>query len=285
LSAWLALVAFVLFLERSLRSASPIVSLSPFRQPTFVFACVFNLVIGFGMYASIYLIPVFLGRVRDYTSFDIGTTVFITGIAQLVGTAVAARFSQVLDPRVMITAGLTLFATSLWMTSSITPDWGFGALALPQAVRGFAIMLCIVPSVTFALSGFTGPELRYASGLFNLMRNLGGAIGIATVNTWLGDMTRIHVARFGEALGEAGRLAPEFIERLWQTASQLTPDAAHALLQAQSEVVRVVTRHAMALAFSDIFRLMAWAFAAALIIVPFCRPVPAGPKSTAIDSH
>ncbi len=98
-SAWLAVVAFALFLERSLRSAAPIVRLSPFRQPTFIFACVFNLVIGFGMYSSIYLIPVFLGRVRDYTSLDIGTTVFITGVAQLGGTIVAARLSQVVDIR------------------------------------------------------------------------------------------------------------------------------------------------------------------------------------------
>src|SRR3954470_23242697 len=82
-AAWLSVVGFVLFLERSFRSAMPIVRLSPFRRANFVFACVFNLVIGFGLYSSIYLIPVFLGRVRDYTSFDIGTTVFITGIAQL----------------------------------------------------------------------------------------------------------------------------------------------------------------------------------------------------------
>ncbi len=79
--------------------------LSPFRHPTFVFACVFNLVIGFGMYASIYLIPVFLGRVRDYTSLDIGTTVVVTGIAQLFGTVVAARLSQTIDLRKMITVG------------------------------------------------------------------------------------------------------------------------------------------------------------------------------------
>jgi hypothetical protein len=78
----------------------------------------------------------------------------------------------------------------------MTSEWGFMALLGPQALRGFAIMLCIVPSVGLALNGFAMAELRYASGLFNLMRNLGGAIGIAVVNTWLGDNTRIHVARF-----------------------------------------------------------------------------------------
>ena len=74
----------------------------------------------------------------------------------------------------------------------MTPDWGFEALFWPQVVRSFAIMLCIVPSVGLALGNFEGAELRYASGLFNLMRNLGGAIGIAVVNTWLQDATRLH---------------------------------------------------------------------------------------------
>src|SRR5262249_26845678 len=81
-----SLVAFVLFLERSFYSATPVVKLSPFRKPTFAFACVFNLVIGFGMYASIYLIPVYLGRVRGYSSLEIGETVFIIGVAQLIST-------------------------------------------------------------------------------------------------------------------------------------------------------------------------------------------------------
>ena len=99
---------------------------------------------------------------RDYNSLQIGTTVFITGIAQILSVVVAARLSQRVDPRWMITAGLSLFAVSLWATSYLTPEWGFWALALPQALRGFAIMLCIVPSVTLALSGFAQAELRYA---------------------------------------------------------------------------------------------------------------------------
>ena len=266
IAGWVAIVAFALFLERSFRSASPIVRLSPFRRFNFVFACVFNLVIGFGLYSSIYLIPVFLGRVRDYTSFDIGTTVVVTGIAQLFGTVVAARVSQTVDPRRTITVGLVLFATSLWLTSFITPDWGFTAFFFPQALRGFAIMLCIVPSVTLALTGFAANELRYASGLFNLMRNLGGAIGIAVVTTWLQDFTRINVARLGETLGEQGRSATAFLGGLADYIGRTTTDSAHALLQAQAEIVRVAIADSMALAFNDIFRLMSWIFFAARTI-------------------
>ena len=274
IATWVSFVALLLFLERSFNSGGPIVRLSPFRKPTFVFACVFNLVIGFGLYSATYLIPVFLGRVRGYSSLEIGTTVVVTGIAQILSTVIAARLSQRVDPRILITVGLSAFAGSLFLTSHMTPEWGFQALLWPQAVRGFAIMLCIVPSVTLALSGFEMAELRYASGLFNLMRNLGGAIGIAVVNTWLGDNTRIHVARIGESLGVAGRVAPEFVAGLAAKIGELTPDHAQALLMAQGELAKVAGRYAMTLAFNDVFRLMSWIFLAALVMVPFCKPAP-----------
>lgn len=284
-AAWLSLVGFVLFLERSFRSSDPIVRLSPFRQRNFVFACLFSLVIGFGLYAATYLVPVFLGRVRGYNSLQIGTTVFVTGIAQIASTVVAARLSQRVDARWTISAGLLLFAASLWLFSDMTPEWGFAALFWPQVLRGFAIMLCIVPSVNMALDGFAMAELRYASGLFNLMRNLGGAIGIAVVNTWLQDQGRIHTARIGESLGEAGRHAPDVVAQLAGLIGQVTTDSAHALLMAQGELGRLVSRTALTLAFDDAFRLMAWMFVAALLLVPLCRTPAVASPAAAEGAH
>jgi MFS transporter, DHA2 family, multidrug resistance protein len=283
-SAWFSLVAFGLFIERSLFSKNPIVRLSPFRNPTFAFACLFNIVIGFGMYASTYLLPVYLGRVRNFDSLQIGTTVFVVGIGQFVSAIVASRLSQVVDPRGMIAVGLTGFATSLWMTSFLGSDWGFGQLLLPQAVRGLFILLCIVPSVNMALAGFQGPELRSASGLFNLMRNLGGAIGIATVNTWLQDNARIQGLRFGEALSHSGQVAKDQLAALAHQFAAVTPDPAHALLMAQGLIGHVVARESLTIAFNDVFRLMAWMFFGALVMVPFCRPAKAPPPSPA-EAH
>ena len=283
-AGWLSLVAFGLFLERSFNSNGPIVRLSPFRRPTFAFACVFNLVIGFGLYSSTYLIPVFLGRVRDFTSMQIGTTVFVTGISQVFSTIIAARLSQRVDPRKTITVGLILFSASLWWTSHITEEWGFAAFLGPQLLRGFAVMLCIVPSVNMALTGFAQVELRYASGLFNLMRNLGGALGIAIVNTWLQDDTRIHVARMGENLGTAGEHAREMVADLANRFAAFTADPAHALLLAQAELAKVVGRNSLTLAFNDVFRLMSWIFLLALIMVPFCRPIR-GNAAPPADAH
>jgi len=271
IAGWLSLVAFVLFLERAFFSANPVVTLRPFRKPVFVFACVFNLVIGVGMYGAIYLLPVYLARVRGYDSLQIGTTVFVVGVAQLFSTAIAASLSQRIDMRWMISVGLVLFATSLWLSSEMTSQWGFWELALPQAVRGLALMLCIVPSVTMALASFPPEQLNAASGLFNLMRNLGGAVGIAVVNTWLQDNTRIAAARLGEALGHGGAKAGEVLAALTAKISTVTPDPTEASLAARAAFARVVGREALTLAFDDVFRVLAWIFFAALILVPFCR--------------
>jgi len=278
-AAWVSFVAFVLFLERSFFSRSPIVRLSPFRKPTFAFACLFNLVIGFGIYSSTYLIPVYLGRIRGYDSLQIGTTVFVVGGAQLLSTVLAARLSERVDRRLVITVGLLLFAFSLWLSSHLTTQWGFAELFWPQIVRGLAVMLCIVPSVGMALSAFQGLELRSASGLFNLMRNLGGAIGIAVVNTWLQDNARIEAARIGEALGHNAQAAADAITGLAQRLAAATPDAAQALLLAQKLFGRSVGQQALALAFDDVFRLMAWMFVAALLMVPFAKSAPSAPAS------
>jgi DHA2 family multidrug resistance protein len=283
-AGWLSLVAAILFLERSIFSKSPIVKLTPFLKPTFAFACVFNFVIGVGLYSATYLVPVFLSRVRGYSSLEIGTTVFVSGGAMFFGAPIAAALSQRVDQRIVIAVGLSLFATGLWLFSYMTPEWGFAALALPQAVRGFAILLCIVPSVGLALNGFAQAELRYASGLFNLMRNLGGAVGIALVTTWLGDHAREHALKFGIAMGEGGRSASDILAGLSAMMGRFTPDAEQARALATAVTARFIGREALAAAFDDVFRIMAWMFIAALILVPLCRPAAqTAPQPT--DSH
>jgi DHA2 family multidrug resistance protein len=284
IASWLSLVAFVLFLERSFFSSTPIVKLTPYRNLTFVFASVFNVVIGFGVYASTYLIPVYLGRIRGYDSLQIGTTVFVVGLAQIVSTVIAARLSETVDRRLVITVGLILFAASLWLSSHMTSEWGFAELFWPQVLRGLAVMLCIVPTVGMALSAFAGDELRNASGLFNVMRNLGGAIGIATVNTWLQDSARTGAARLGEALGNTADAATATLGELAHRLAAVTPDATQAKLLASKLFAGVVGQQSLTLAFDDVFRLMSWMFLAALILVPFCKPVRAGPAAPA-EAH
>jgi DHA2 family multidrug resistance protein len=266
--AWISFVAAIVFFERSFFSTMPIVKLTPFKRPVFALACALNVVIGFGLYSATYLTPIFLGRVRGYSSFDIGTTVFISGAFMTFGAPLAARLTTVIDQRIVIAVGFSLFALSCWLMSGITSVWGFWELFPAQALRGFAILLCIVPSVGMALNGVPPAELRYASGLFNLMRNLGGAIGIATVTTWLQDFGRIHGERFGEALSGAGTSA---LAQASARIAQMGTDAAHARLVLDGELTQYVTAQSLTLAFQDVYFLMAAMFALALFIVPFCK--------------
>ncbi|CAM3164709.1 hypothetical protein SPAN111604_07840 [Sphingomonas antarctica] len=112
----------------------------------------------------------------------------------------------------------------------------------------------------------------YASGLFNLMRNLGGAIGIALANTWLQDATRLHVLRLSEGLGASGDAAGEAAAQLTQSIGQFVTDPHRATLMADALLARIVGRQALGLAFEDVFRMMSYLFIAALLMVPFCRP-------------
>jgi DHA2 family multidrug resistance protein len=268
--AWISFVGALVFFERSFFSEMPVLKLSPFKRPTFALASLLNLIIGFGLYASTYLTPIFLGRVRGFSSLDIGTTVFVAGLFMTLGAPLAARLTTLVDQRIVMAVGFSLFAFSSWLLAGITPEWGFWQLFPAQAVRGFSILLCIVPAVGMALNGVPPTELRYASGLFNLMRNLGGAIGIAAVTTWLQDFGRIHGERFGEALasGNTSRLASA-VARL----AGATPDPHHARALLNGELAQIVTEQALTQAFQDVFFLIAALFAAALIIVPFCKTI------------
>ena len=277
LAAWFSAIGAVVFFERSIFSTMPVVRLTAFRRPTFAMACAFNMVIGFGLYGATYLMPVFLARVRDFSSFQIGTTVFVTGAFMGLGAPVAAFASTRTDPRYVIAVGLILFSTGLWLLAAITPSWGFADLFLPQAVRGFAVLLCIVPTVNLALRGLAGPDLRYGSGLFNLMRNLGGAIGIAAVDTWLRDGTTWHANRISEALGAQPQHARAVLGGLatrMQSASGGDPH--QAMKMARGMLARVVGQQATAQSFDDVFSVMAMLFLGALVLVPFCRPAPLG---------
>ena len=266
--AWISFVGALVFFERCFFSTMPVVRLSPFRRPVFAMACALSVIIGFGLYGATYLTPLFLGRVRGFSSLDIGTTVFITGVFMAFGAPLAARLTTFVDQRYVIAAGFSLFALSCWMMSGVTDNWGFWQLFLPQATRGFAILLCIVPSVGMALNGIPPEELRYASGLFNLMRNLGGAIGIALVTTWLQDFGRWHGERIGENLSGAGGAA---LSRAIARLAQFGADTNHARLMLEGELTQYVTREALTLAFEDVYKLMGALFLLGLVIVPFCK--------------
>ena len=265
--AVIAAVAGVAFIARTLKSANPLVDLVALRNRTFALGCLFNFVTGFGIFAAVYVLPLFLARVRGFNARQIGDAVFIAGLAMVISAPIVAAVSRRLDVRVMIAFGFVAFAAGLWMMSFMTSDWTGGELFWPQAVRGFAILFCIVPATNMALGSVAPERLKMASALFNTMRNLGGAVGIACVNTLLNDRLNLHWLRLNERMVTAAHLSGDLLAGLRDHVVQQAVSPLVATQQSLALLARLTRREATTLAFADVLWLIAALFVLALPLV------------------
>ena len=166
-------VSCVAFFWRMATARQPIVDLSAFRDRNFWTGSMFAFVLGIGLYGLTYIYPVYLAVVRGYSSLMIGKTMFVTGLCMFLSAPLAGRLMNRVDPRIMIATGFVLFAVGTYQASYVTVDWDFWELLWPQVFRGVGLMLSMVPINNLALGTMPPQKIKNASGLFNLMRNLG----------------------------------------------------------------------------------------------------------------
>ena len=171
------------FVRRTLRGAHPVVELRTLGDRNFAVGCTLSFVLGMGLFGSVYLMPVFLAFVRGHNALEIGEIMLVTGVAQLLTAPIAVALERRMDARLLTAAGFLLFAIGLGWSGFQTTDTDFHQMFWPQVCRGVAIMFCLLPPTRLALGQLSAEEVPDASGLFNLMRNLGGAIGIALIDT------------------------------------------------------------------------------------------------------
>jgi DHA2 family multidrug resistance protein len=179
----LCVISAVGFLIRTLRSPTPLVDLRTFRNRNFSVGCLLSFVLGMGLFGSVYLMPVFLSYVRGHNALQIGRIMLATGAAQLVTAPFAVALVRRVDERLLTAFGFLLFGIGLGLSSFESKATDFDEMLWPQLVRGCAIMFCILPPTQLALGQLSKTAIADASGLFNMMRNLGGAIGIAIIDT------------------------------------------------------------------------------------------------------
>ena len=201
-------VVMTLFIRRSLRTAHPVVQLSTLKRRSFAAGCALSFCLGVGLFGSVYLMPVFLAFVRRHDAFEIGTIMLVTGVAQLVAAPVAAILESRVGARWLTGMGFALFALGLGWSGLQPRTADFDEMFWPQIVRGVAIMFCLLPPTRIALGTLPEAEVADASGLFNLMRNLGGAIGIALIDTILYGRSPIYAEGFGCACCRATSAQP-----------------------------------------------------------------------------
>jgi MFS transporter, DHA2 family, multidrug resistance protein len=281
--ALIAGVAGVLFVIRSLTFPRPVVDLCALGNRNFTLGCVLSFITGIGIFSTIYLTPLFLGYVRGFSAWQTGMAIFSTGLASLAGVPIYVMLARRFDTRWLMMAGLASFGLSMWSFSFITHDWGAAELLLPQALRGLPQVFAVAPSVNLGLGSLPPERLKYASGLFNMMRNLGGAVGIAICGAILNNRTNFHfhaiASNLTPANGAMMRLVTEVSQRY--AAIPGSPHAGHEA--ALKQLWRLAYREASTLAYADAFRAIMVAFVIAALLVPLMRnvAVPKGPAQAA----
>ncbi len=277
---FVCVVSAASFFWRVLTYRNPIVELRAFADRNFAVGSLYSFILGTGLYGSVYVIPLYLAEVRGFNSLQIGEVMFVTGFFQMLSAPVAGGLSKKLDLRLMLAIGLALFGLGLYLTTFMTAQWGFAELLLPQALRGSSLMLCFLPINTLALGTLPPEKLKNASGLYNLTRNLGGAIGLAGINTVLTERQQFHWNRLAADINPGRPGVQHFLDTMSARLSDLIPgDPAAA---AMKQLAVIVQREAVVLTFDDVLLLMAAVFGAALLLMPLVRkPQLAG----AIEAH
>ena len=279
-----AVVAGTLFVIRSLTHAQPVVDLRALGNRNFLLGCIMSFVTGIGIFATIYLTPLFLGYVRGFSAWQTGLAVFSTGLASVAGVPVYVALGRRVDLRWLMMFGLASFGLSMWSFTFITHDWGGDQLLLPQILRGFPQVFAVAPSVTLGLGSLPPARLKYASGLFNMMRNLGGAVGIAVCGAVLNDQTNLHFLNIAATLTPANAAMNDLLSGLGARLTTVLGSAPAGHLAALETLRAVAYREAATMAYADAFRTIMLAFLITTPLALLLRKV-APPKAAATDAH
>src|SRR6186713_1993257 len=196
--AWICAISGIAFFWRVFTAAEPIVNLRTFSNRNFAIGCVLQFCIGIGLYGLTYVYPRYLAQVRGYSALMIGETMFVSGITMFLAAPIVGRLMTRVDMRYLIAFGLCTFALGSYQMTWITRDYDFYELLMPQILRGIGMMFAMVPTNTIALGTLAPERLKNGSGLFNLTRNLGGAVGLAVINQVLNERTDLHIVRLQE---------------------------------------------------------------------------------------
>ena len=268
----LSVAAATAFAARTLKAKHPVVELSTLKNLSFAIGCALSFCLGVGLFGSVYLMPVFLSYVRHHDAFEIGTIMLITGVSQLVTAPIVGALESRFDPRWLSAAGFGLFALGLGCSAFQSRVADFDEMYWPQVLRGVAIMFCLLPPTRLALGALTEAQVPDASGLFNLMRNLGGAIGIALIDTVLYGRTGGHAEALRGRLLAGDITAAQAIGLDLNLFTHRPADVSDATVEAY--VRPMVEKAAFAISINEAWALLACAALLGLLLVPLAGPPP-----------
>ncbi|WP_242044948.1 DHA2 family efflux MFS transporter permease subunit [Anabaena azotica] len=271
----LAAIFLTLFFIIELTRKQPFINLRILRYRNFGLASIVNVSLGVGLYGSIYILPLYLAQIQKYNALQIGEVLVWAGIPQLLIIPFIPKVMQRIDVRFMVALGVALFAISAFMNAGLTNQTGLDQLRWSQLVRAMGQPLIMVPLTSIATAGLHPKEAGSASGLFNMMRNMGGSIGIAVLATLLTNREQFHSNRLGDSVSLYSPETQQRLEQMTQYFISKGADLTTAQNQAIASISNIVRREAYVLAFNDCFYFIGLALLLSGIAVLFFKKVKA----------
>lgn len=273
---WLAITAGLTgaaFIWRQLTYAKPIVSLRPFQDRNFTLGMIMNFVAGASLFGGTFILPLFLGQVRHYSAAEVGATMLVSGLVMFVSAPVAGRLVRAMDARIPMIIGFGMAAYGVGLGARVTEDWGFWQFAGLQAWRGVGVMIAMIAAQQMSVSTLPASMMKDASGLVNLIRNIGGAVGLAVLTTILSHQTAVHFADLSAGVSAASLQSQALLEGLtgmMEARGVYDPEGA-----GRKAFAGLLHRQALVLAFGDAFFVLAAGCAAAAVLAIFAAPAKA----------
>ena len=252
--AVIAVVSLTLFIANELLVEKPLVRLRLLTQRSFGFGTISAVFLGFALFGTVYLLPAYLGQVQRYNAEQIGAVLAWTGLPQLVLIPLVPKLMQRFDIRFIAFTGISLFAISAFMNTTMSLDYSGDQLFYPNIVRAIGQALTLAPLSALSLGSVAPQDAAAASGISNMMRNLGGAVGTALLSTIVTKREQFHSNIIGQAvhLGrEEVRARIDQMTNFFLSHGVSDPAAAHQ--QAIIALGNAVKRQALVMGFSDAF--------------------------------
>jgi DHA2 family multidrug resistance protein len=269
--SWSFALSLGFFLWHELRANNPVINLRLLKRRNFFLATAVATIFGYGLYGSIYMLPYFLASVRRYDAEQIGQIILWQGLPQLLILPFIPKLMAKLDPRAMLAFGFLLFGVSAVMNSGLTRDWGYDQFFWSQIVRACGQPFVITPLTAIAYVGIEPAEIGSASGLNNMMRNLGGSVGIGSLGALFNHQYHLHFTRLAEA---TSRYALPVQLRL----------GGHPGRRAVVAIFASMNKEAFVMSFGDCFFFIALLFFAGTAMVLFTKK-PGAPGTSAEGAH
>ncbi|MFC2967777.1 DHA2 family efflux MFS transporter permease subunit [Acidimangrovimonas pyrenivorans] len=279
--AVLSVGSAVLLIWRELTIEHPVLELHAFLNRNFTVGCILTFVLGTCMYGQSYILPQFLSRVRGFSSLQVGEVMAVTGAAMFVGAPITGQLGQRFDARKILFFGFTLVTLGLWLNTKMTTEVGFDQLLWPQIARGLGLVLCMVTITAAALGTLPTTLVGGGSGLFNVFRNMGGALGLAMINTqWDGRYDR-HYWWMAESISTTDQAVADRVRQMTHLMASHPEINGDPMLAAIRQLGGQIAQQAAIMAWNDVFYTMAISFICATPLILLL----AKPEHTDVAAH